>query len=59
MNANNRLSQKTWQAARVPQMQVRSDVRSGGDLQTCQYNLNKWKDRYYYWYNQAKAQGKI
>jgi hypothetical protein len=59
MNANNRLLQKTWQAARVPQMQVRSDVRSGGDLQTCQYNLNKWKDRYYYWYNQAKAQGKI
>jgi hypothetical protein len=59
MNANNRLSQISWQGACVPQMRVRSDVRSGGDLQTCQYNLNKWKDRYYYWYNQAKAQGKI
>jgi len=43
----------------VPQIQVRSDVRSGGDLETCQFNLNKWRDRYYYWYDQAKKAGKI
>jgi len=43
----------------VPQMQVRSDLRSGGDLETCQYNLDKWRERYYYWYNQARQQGKI
>jgi len=43
----------------VPQIQVRSDVRSGGDLETCQFNLNKWRERYYYWYDQAKKAGKI
>jgi hypothetical protein len=43
----------------APQMQVRSDVRSGGDLETCQFNLNKWRDRYYYWYNVARTAGKI
>jgi hypothetical protein len=43
----------------APQMQVRSDVRSGGDLETCQFNLNKWRERYYYWYNVAKTAGKI
>jgi hypothetical protein len=43
----------------APQMQVRSNVRSGGDLETCMFNLNKWRDRYYYWYNQARRQGKI
>ena len=43
----------------VPQMQVRSDVHSGSDLETCQFNLNKWKDRYYYWYNIAQQRGKV
>jgi hypothetical protein len=43
----------------VPQFQVRSGLRSGGDLETCMYNLNKWKERYYYWYDQAKKAGKI
>ena len=43
----------------VPQLQVRSDVRSGGDLETCQFNLNKWRDRYNYWYNLAQQRGKI
>jgi hypothetical protein len=50
---------KTCPPACVPQILVRSDVRSGGDLETCQFNLNKWRDRYYYWYNQARQQGKI
>lgn len=45
--------------ANVPQFQVRSDVRSGADLDTCMYNLNKWRERYYYWYDQAKKAGKI
>jgi hypothetical protein len=43
----------------VPQMKVRSDVRSGGDLETCMHNLNKWQERYYYWYDQAKKAGKV
>lgn len=43
----------------VPQMPVRSDVRSGGDLETCEFNLNKWRERYYYWYNIARQQGKV
>lgn len=52
-------TQTSKELASVPQMQVRSDVRSGGDLETCMFNLQKWQDRYYYWYNQAKSQGKI
>lgn len=43
----------------TPQIAVRSDVRSGGDLETCEFNLNKWRDRYYYWYNIARKQGKV
>jgi hypothetical protein len=43
----------------IPQMQVRSNVCSGGDIETCLFNLNKWRDRYYYWQNEAKKQGKI
>jgi hypothetical protein len=50
---------KPRQTASIPQIQVRSDVRSGGDLETCQFNLNKWRERYYYWYNIARQQGKI
>lgn len=46
-------------APSVPQIQVRADVRSGSDLDTCQFNLNKWKDRYYYWYNIARQRGKV
>ena len=45
--------------APAPQMQVRSDVRSGGDLETCQFNLNKWRDRYYYWYKIAQQKGLV
>ena len=50
---------KACPPAFVSQIQVRSDVRSGADLETCQFNLNKWRDRYYYWYNVARQQGKI
>ena len=50
---------KAGKSARVPQFQVRSDVCSGADLETCMYNLNKWQERYYYWYDQAKKAGKI
>ncbi len=41
----------------VPQMRVRSDVRSGDDLSTCQLNVSKWKQRYYNAYNQAHNKG--
>lgn len=59
MDAKIRTNEKNDTPAPVPQMQIRSDVRSGGDLETCQYNLNKWQERYYYWYNVAKQAGKI
>ena len=52
-------SKVAGRAPAVPQLQVRSDVRSGGDLETCQFNLNKWRDRYNYWYNLAQQRGKI
>ena len=47
------------QAVHVPQIQVRSNLRSGGDLETCQLNVEKWKERYDYWYDVARKQGKI
>jgi len=50
---------KTCPPASVPQIQVRSDVRGGADLDTCRFNLNKWRERYYYWFNLARQQGKI
>jgi len=50
---------KTFPPASVSQIQVRSDIRSGADLETCQYNVKKWRDRYYYWYDVARKQGKI
>ena len=50
---------KACPPASVAQILVRSDVRSGADLETCQFNLNKWRDRYYYWYNVAHKQGKV
>ena len=53
------LELKAGESACVPQIQVRSDLRSGGDLETCMFNLNKWQERYYYWYDQAKKAGKI
>ena len=53
-NIGSRVRQTT-----APQMQVRSNVRSGGDLETCMFNLNKWRDRYYYWYNQARRQSGV
>jgi len=59
MDMKNRTTDKALSQASVPQMQVRSDVRSGGDLETCQANLKKWRDRYYYWYNVAHQAGKI
>ncbi len=59
MDTKNRTTDKAQPQASVPQLQVRSDVRSGGDLETCQSNLKKWRDRYYYWYNVAHQAGKI
>lgn len=50
---------KTCPPASVPQIQVRSDVHGGADLDTCRFNLNKWRERYYYWFNLARQQGKI
>lgn len=50
---------KASKSACVPQIQVRSDIRGGADLETCLFNLNKWRERYYYWYDQAKKAGKI
>lgn len=59
MEQKNQPNEKSQAQRRVPQMQIRSDVRSGGDLETCQFNLDKWRDRYYYWYNVARNAGKI
>ena len=59
MNTNNRTPQKTGVTVHVPQLQVRSDVRSGGDLETCQANLNKWHQRYQSAYSEAKQRGCI
>lgn len=56
---NDKNDARAGQSPCVPQMQVRSDVHSGGDLETCQFNLNKWRDRYYHWYNLARQQGKV
>ncbi len=47
----------TDKPAKAPQLRVRSDVRSGSDLSTCQMNTQKWKQRYYNAYNQAHARG--
>jgi hypothetical protein len=43
----------------APQIIIRSGVRSGGDIDTCEFNLNKWRERYYYWYDVAKKSGRI
>jgi hypothetical protein len=60
MEMKNRKNEpKAGRSPSVPQMQVRSDLRSGGDLETCQFNLEKWRDRYDYWYNLARQRGKI
>lgn len=59
VNSNKQTEEKERTPTSIPQMQVRSDVRSGGDLETCMYNLNKWQERYYYWYNVARQAGKI
>lgn len=59
MEQKNQPKEKSQAEPRVPQLQVRSDVRSGGDLETCQFNLDKWRDRYNYWYNVARNAGKI
>lgn len=56
---DNRKPTNEMERTPVPQLQIRSDVRSGGDLETCQFNLDKWRERYYYWYNVAKQAGKI
>jgi hypothetical protein len=59
MNTNNRTPQKTRETVHIPQFQVRSDVRSGADLETCQSNLNKWHQRYLTAYSQAHQRGCI
>lgn len=62
METNNRTNSKTtthFPGQTAAQIQVRSDLRSGSDLDTCKYNLNKWRERYYYWYNVARQAGKI
>jgi len=59
MDTKSQINKIMTEPAPVPQMQVRSDVRSGGDLETCLFNLDKWKERYYYWYEEARKQGKI
>lgn len=62
MDMKNRTTGKTNPQVPVPaavQIQVRTDVRSGSDLDTCKFNLNKWRDRYYYWYNVAHQAGRV
>jgi hypothetical protein len=39
---------------RVPQLQVRTNVRGGESVDACMTNLDYWKKEYYKWYDQAK-----
>ena len=58
MDIVKKLKQKEGNA-NIPQIRVRSDVCSGGDLKTCKFNLNKWRERYYHWLDEAQKKGKI
>ncbi len=57
MNTKDRSTQKAELTARTPQLRVRCDVRAGDDLSTCQWNLNKWRQRYQDAYAKVQAQG--
>jgi hypothetical protein len=58
MNANQPMDQKTDKTTRVLQLRVRCDVRAGNDdLATCQWNRDKWKERYYAAYSEAQQRG--
>ena len=57
MNTKDRPNQKAVSSARTPQLHVRCDVRAGDDLSTCQWNLDKWRQRYQDAYAKVQAQG--
>ena len=55
MNKNqNAIRTATKLPERVPQMQVRTNVRGGESVEACMKNLNEWQQEYYKWYEQAK-----
>ena len=56
---NLKKSKQKDESVHIPQMQVRSDVCSGSDIDTCLFNLNKWRERYYYWLDEAQKKGKV
>ena len=39
---------------KIPQLQVRTNVRGGESVDACMKNLSYWQDEYYKWYDQAK-----
>lgn len=57
MNTNPKTEIKNSKPEHVLQLRVRCDVRAGDDLATCQWNLNKWRDRYNEAFNEAKRRG--
>jgi hypothetical protein len=59
MKSKTQTASKTGVQVRVPQMVVRCGVRAGDDLSTCQWNVDKWRQRYYDAYNKARQQGCI
>jgi len=54
MITNSRIDSEVTKPQRVSQLRVRCDVRAGEDLTTCQWNLNKWRERYFQAFNEAK-----
>ena len=43
----------------APQLQIRSDVRSGQDIQGCTDNVQYWQQQYQYWYDLARRRGYV
>jgi len=38
----------------IPQMKIRSGLRTGASLEACEKGLEDWKRSYYKWYEVAK-----
>lgn len=47
-------AQKLNRGEQIPQMKVRSDLRIGASLDTCEKSVEDWKRSYYKWYEAAK-----
>lgn len=38
----------------IPQVKIRSGLRIGASLESCEKTLDEWKRNYYKWYEMAK-----